>query len=209
MGESDAEPQYTRRNEIEEARSPIVLRAFRALQDAIAETATLSAQLRREVFTIASIGGGCRHCQSHGGFSLAKLGVDTARIQALWDYETSTLFTEAERTAYRFALRASQVPNAVTPHVHAELREHYSDAEIAELLLQISLAGWLNRWNDSLATVTDQESVDWATEHLSPVGWEVGKHVGTQSEQRKGSIQDRRRRENEEWAKPTRDDLAP
>ena len=44
----------------------------------------------------------------------------------------------------------------------------------------------MNRYNDSLATVTDQESVDWASEHLSPLGWDIGKHVGDAHEQRSG-----------------------
>ena len=44
----------------------------------------------------------------------------------------------------------------------------------------------MNRYNDSLATVTDQESVDWATTHLGPLGWEIGKHTGHVREQRTG-----------------------
>ena len=47
------------------------------------------------------------------------------------------------------------------------------------------MAGGLNRWNDTIATVTDQESVDWATKNLTDVGWELGKHKGEAHEQRK------------------------
>ncbi len=46
------------------------------------------------------------------------------------------------------------------------------------MLSVISLAGWYNRWNDSIATVTDQESVDWAEQVLHAVGWQLGKHSG-------------------------------
>lgn len=175
---------FERRNEIENSRAPAVVEAFQALQRTIRESATIPRRLQDEVFTMASIGGGCRHCQSHGGVNLARLGVSTERIQALWDFERSELFTAAEKAAYRFAFHASVVPNAVTPEDHAELRRHYSDAEIAQILLQVCRAGWLNRWNDSLATVTDQESVDWATENLAAVGWELGKHAGEPTEQR-------------------------
>ena len=45
----------------------------------------------------------------------------------------------------------------------------------------------MNRYNDSLATVTDQVSVDWAEEHLGDLGWDIGKHLGALSEQRDGS----------------------
>ena len=38
----------------------------------------------------------------------------------------------------------------------------------------------------ALASLTDQESVDWATTYLQPLGWEQGKHVGAADEQRSG-----------------------
>jgi len=44
----------------------------------------------------------------------------------------------------------------------------------------------MNRYNDSLGTVTDNESVDWATKHLAPLGWDIGKHTGETHEQRSG-----------------------
>jgi hypothetical protein len=53
------------------------------------------------------------------------------------------------------------------------------------MLAVISLAGWYNRWNNSIATVTDQESVDWAENNLRAVRWELGKHDGESHEQRK------------------------
>lgn len=56
-------------------------------------------------------------------------------------------------------------PNAVTPDHFEELRNYYTDHQITELLAVCALSGFLNRYNDSLAVVTDQESVDWATEH--------------------------------------------
>ena len=40
------------------------------------------------------------------------------------------------------------------------------------MLAVISLAGWYNRWNNSIATVTDRESVDWAEANLKDKGGE-------------------------------------
>jgi alkylhydroperoxidase family enzyme len=191
--------KFTRRNEIEEARAPEVQRAFRALQDAIAQTSTIPRELRGMVFVVSSLASGCRHCQSHGAYGLAKAGVPIEKIRALWDFEISPLFSGAERAALRFASAVGQAPNAVTPEHHAELRKHYSDAEIAQILVQLCVGGWLNRWNDSLATVTDQESLDWAMANLAVVGWDIGKHVGEPSEQRKGTPEQLRKMENEAW----------
>jgi hypothetical protein len=125
------------------------------------------------------------HCQSHGAYSLHLLGVSPDRIRDIWTFEQSGDFTEAEKAALRLARDAALVPPAVEPEHFAALREHYSDREIVELLAVISLAGWYNRWNNAIATVTDQESIDWANQHLTSVGWEQGKHAGDPSEQRR------------------------
>jgi len=145
----------------------------------------LSEQFKQELFTMASIGSGCTHCQSHGAFHLNDMGVEKERIRDIWTYATSEAFSEGERAAFDLMIAASQIPNATTPEHFDKLRKHYSDTQIIEILAVSSAAAWLNRWNDTIATVTDQESVDWATENLSDVGWKVGKHTGKDEEQRK------------------------
>ena len=145
----------------------------------------LSKQLRSEIFTMASIAGGCQHCQAHGGYTLQMMGVDAERIRDIWTFEQSSAFTDAERAALRLAQNGAGVPNTVGPEHFADLRQYYSDRQIVEMLAVISLAGWFNRWNNSIATVTDQESVDWAEKNLGAVGWTLGRHAGGTHEQRR------------------------
>ena len=142
-------------------------------------------ELKQLVFTAASLASGCRHCQSHGSYHLHSIGVSDEKIQALWTYQTSELFSEAERAALDLAFAAGVVPSAVEPEIFAELRKHYTDTQIIELLAVIAVGGFLNRWNDTIATVTDQESIDFAEKTLRPVGWDPGKHTGASEEQRK------------------------
>ena len=145
----------------------------------------VSGELKQFVFTAASLASGCRHCQSHGSYHLHKIGVADEKIQAMWTYQTSSLFSEAERAALDLAFAAGVAPNAVEPENYTELRKHYTDVQIIELLAVIAIGGFLNRWNDTIATVTDQESIDYANKTLGPVGWEPGKHTGAPEEQRK------------------------
>jgi len=145
----------------------------------------LTRQLRSELFTMASIAGGCQHCQAHGAYTLHLMGVDPERIRDIWSFEQSAEFSDADKAALRLARDGAQVPNAVGPEHFTDLRAHYSERQIVEMLAVISLAGWYNRWNNSIATVTDQESVDWAQASLKAVGWELGKHAGAAHEQRK------------------------
>jgi len=157
--------------------------AWRNINDTIKSSDELPAQLKTEIFTSASVAGGCRHCQSHGARGLHNQGVDNARIHDLWNYERSDLFTDAERAAFELARASSLSPNAAGPEHFAELRKHYSDRQIVDILAEICRAAWLNRWNDTVATVTDQTSVDWAAENLREVGWDLGKHEGQSHEQ--------------------------
>ncbi len=143
-------------------------------------------ELNMMVFTVSSLAAGCRHCQAHGAYNSHRLGVPVEKVQALWSFDDSDLFDERERSALSFALAAGSAPSAVEPEHHASLREHFADEEVRTLISVVALGGFMNRYNDALATVTDQESVDWATTHLEPLGWEQGKHVGAVDEQRTG-----------------------
>ena len=142
-------------------------------------------ELKQFVFTAASLASGCTHCQSHGSYHLHNLGVADDKIQALWSYQTSEQFTPAERAALDLAFAAGVAPNASGPENFVELRKHYSDEQIIEILAVIAIGGFLNRWNDTIATVTDQESIDFAKRVLEPAGWRQGKHQGAAQEQRK------------------------
>jgi alkylhydroperoxidase family enzyme len=103
-------------------------------------------------------------------------GVDEAKIAAIWDFERSPHFDEAERAALRFARDASVVPNAVTTERFAELRRHWDDGEIVEILAVVALFGFLNRWNDSMATDLEEVPAAFAGRTIGPHGWDAGKH---------------------------------
>jgi alkylhydroperoxidase family enzyme len=66
------------------------------------------------------------------------------------------------------------VPNATEASHFDELKRHFSDRQIVEIVAVISLFGFLNRWNDTMATTLESEPRAFATDNLS--GWEVGKH---------------------------------
>lgn len=143
-------------------------------------------QLNMMVFTMSSVAAGCRHCQAHGAYGLDKMGVPIDKIQALWSFESSDLFDDRERAALRFAVAAGSVPSSVDASHHADLRAHFTDEEARGLIGAVAMGGFMNRYNDALATVTDEESVVWATENLGPLGWDIGKHTGDAHEQRSG-----------------------
>ena len=176
---------YQDRQEFEMGHWPELREAWNQVIQLVFPSREVSGDLKQLVFPVASMASGCRHCQSHGAYHLHKIGVPDEKIQALWSFETSELFTDAERAALRLAMAAGVAPNMTEPENFEEMRQHFTNIQIIEILAVIAVGGYLNRWNDTIATVTDQESVDFADQVLRQVGWEPGKHVGASEEQRK------------------------
>ena len=163
--------KYQDRQNLEIFCWPELMNIFQGLVELVMlSPGNISKQLRSEIFTMASSASGCQHCQAHGAYSLHMLGIDPNRIRDIWTFEESTEFSDGEKAALRLSRDGASVPNMVRPDHFADLRSHYSDRQIVEMLAVVSLAGWYNRWNNSIATVTDQESVDWADENLKSVG---------------------------------------
>ena len=176
---------YQDRQEFEMGHWPELRETWNQMIQLVFPEREVSGELKQLVFTVASLASGCRHCQSHGAYHLHKIGVPDEKIQALWSFETSDLFTDAERAALRLAMAAGVAPNMTEPENFVEMRQHFTNIQIVEILAVIAVGGYLNRWNDTIATVTDLESVDFADQVLRQVGWDPGKHVGASEEQRK------------------------
>ena len=160
------------------AHSPEILRGFSAMAAAVFGASGVSPALKQLVAFVASNASGCRYCQAHTSSSAVRLGVSPEKVAAVYDFETNPLFSEAESAALRLARDAAIVPNATTPEHFVAVREHFSEAQIVEIVAVISLFGWLNRWNDTMATRLEAEPLDLAAGTLAPHGWSVGKHGG-------------------------------
>ncbi len=158
------------------ARHPKLLDAFQLLAMAALGPGKVPPDLKIMVGHIASRAAGCRYCMAHTAHIAERRTVGAEKIEALWDYERSQLFSPAERAALAFAQAAASVPNAVSDSDFDELKMHYDEDQIVEMLGVVALYGFLNRWNDSLATPLEDAPRDFAEHHLSPAGWSVGKH---------------------------------
>jgi uncharacterized peroxidase-related enzyme len=158
-------------------RRPKIARAFTELNKAVMENnGRVTAEQKRLIGFIASHAAGCRYCQAHTILAAERFGSTAERLASIWDYQNSPNFTAAEKAAFDFALAAASVPNAVTPEVAAELRRHWTDDEIVEILGVIALFGYLNRWNDSMATTLEPIGIAAGRRNLAVKGWDEGKH---------------------------------
>ena len=157
------------------ARRPDILRAVASLAQ-VARTGTVPTELKELVALVASTAAGCRYCQAHTASNATRAGAGAEKIANVWSYETSDLFSDAERAALRLAHHAALVPNQATEEDFAELRRHFDDGEIVEIVTIVALFGFLNRWNDTIATDLEPRPFAIASEVIAEAGWEPGKH---------------------------------
>ncbi len=159
------------------ARRPSIALAFMDLNRAVLYEGTVSEELKMLVSLVASQASGCRYCQAHMA-NLARIYRASAeRIAAVWDYASSPLFTPAERAALRLAHHAALVPNEAGAEDFTELRRYFDDGQIVEIVATIALFGYLNRWNDTMATELEALPARVAAELIGERGWEPGKHL--------------------------------
>lgn len=113
---------------------------------------------------------------AHTAGASLRLGIPAEKLEAVWEFRTSPLFSEAERVALEFAIAAASVPNDVTNALFERMKRHWSEGQIVEIAGVVALFGFMNRWNDSMATPLEEEPIEVGEAHLAGHGWNVGKH---------------------------------
>ena len=155
---------------------PGLAEAYAGMAHAAAMNGLISEELTQMAAHVTSAAAGCRYCQAHTVAHAEHLGVDPDKLADLWNFETSDRFDDAERAALRLALHAGQQPNAASDADFAECRLFYTDDQIAALVAVCALFGFLNRWNDTVATTLEPVAHDRATRILADAGWTPGRH---------------------------------
>jgi alkylhydroperoxidase family enzyme len=80
----------------------------------------------------------------------SELGISREKIEALPDYATSQLYTEAERVALRYADCMTITGQEVTDELFAEVRALYTDDAIVELTAIIAWENASSKFNRAL-----------------------------------------------------------
>jgi uncharacterized peroxidase-related enzyme len=159
------------------ARRPNIVRAFMQLNQAVLYEGTVSPELKMLVSLIASQAAGCRYCQAHMANLSRIYGAADDKIAEVWGFETSELFSDAERAALRVAYHGSLAPSQAGQEHFDELYRHFDEGQVVEIVASIALFGYLNRWNDTMATSLEALPAQVAAETLAgSIGWEAGKH---------------------------------
>ena len=158
-------------------RKPKLVRAFVAMQGAIWDPESkVDRGFKRILAHVASRTAQDEYSMAHTASGALHFGVDEKKLIAAKDYKTSPLFTPAEKAALDVAVAAGQTPNGVTDTMFTELRKHWDEEQIVEIVSAIAMTWFLARWNTTVVTPLEEEGIEVGEKYLSALGWTGGAH---------------------------------
>jgi uncharacterized peroxidase-related enzyme len=132
------------------AHRPEIFRTMIAHFRAVMNTGTVPTKLKELVIVRTSQINQCEYCLASHTALARRLGWSDDQINELASFRNRSDFTEAEKVALELAERSTLDSKSVDDVFWNELRKHYDEGEIIELLAAIGLFNYFNRFNNAL-----------------------------------------------------------
>lgn len=149
---------------------------------AVAGPGVLDPRIKELTATYVGALNGCRYTLSHRATSARNKGISdddiVAAVSERWDD-----FSERERIAlmatHQLTTRMTVVPydldrSPLTPSTKQQLREQFSDEELVELLMSVSIWNGLARWHRVMEFDLDMPAAPEAVDFSDPVSPDAG-----------------------------------
>ena len=142
------------------AHVPAALRHLMPLLMELREAATLPKRYLELAIVAVSQLNACDYCVAHHKPFLAVEGVSAAGVDRLLDYREHPELDEIDQLVVEYAIAATERPNRLPDALFARLRRHFTEAQIVELTLRITLCGFFNKFNDALQIEEEPEAIE-------------------------------------------------
>jgi len=143
------------------AHVPAALRHLMPMLMELRQAATLPKRYLELAIVVVSRLNQCHYCVAHHQPFLAVEGVSPEAIERLPEADHPDL-DAADRLVVEYARVAWETPNRIRDSLFERLRQHFTEAQIVELTLRITLCGFFNRFNDALQ-IEEEEDVQAAS----------------------------------------------
>src|SRR5215469_16011208 len=140
------------------AHVPAALRHLMSMLIELREAATLPKRVLELAIVTVSKLNECHYCVSHHTPFLVVEGVSPAGVGRILDYRSHPELDERDKLVVEYAIAAWERPNRVPDLLFTRLRAHFSEAQIVELTLRITLCGFFNKFNDALGIEEEPEA---------------------------------------------------
>jgi uncharacterized peroxidase-related enzyme len=148
------------------AHVPAALRHLMAMLMELRAAATLPKRYLELAIVAVSQMNACDYCVAHHKPFLAVEGISAAGADRVLEYPDHPEFDAVDRLVVEYAIAAWNDPHRLRDGLFDRLRQHFSEAQIVELTLRITLCGFFNKFNDALRIEEESE----ATARLAAIG---------------------------------------
>lgn len=132
------------------AHRPEIFSTMMAHFAAVLNTGTVPTKLKELIIVRTSQVNETPYCLASHTRIARSLGWSDGQLAGLDKWPDRGDFTAAEKAALRLAETVTRDAHTVSDEQFAELRAHFSEGEIVELLCSIGLFNYFNRFNDAL-----------------------------------------------------------
>jgi len=158
---------YVPNNALVLSRRPKMVKGLAGLASAVWDTSNeVDRGLKRLVAYMASRTHGSKYSMAHSAEAAHRSGVPDAKVAAVDDYRTSSLYNEAERVALDFAVAAASQPTTVTDELFERLGKFWAEGQIVEIAAVVAINGFLNRWSEIFQLDLEEGPAAFAKSHL-------------------------------------------
>jgi len=101
----------------------------------------------------------CEYCVTHHRPMLEVEGISHEGVDRLMKYEDHPELDVIDKLVVEYTTLVTTRANRIRDNVFERLRQHFSEAQIVELTLRITLCGFFNRFNDALQIEEEAEAL--------------------------------------------------
>jgi uncharacterized peroxidase-related enzyme len=147
------------------AHVPAALRHLMPMLMELRAAATLPKRYLELAIVVVSKLNECDYCVTHHKPFLAVEGISPEGADRVLEHADHPEFDAVDRLVVEYTIAAWNDPHRLRDGLFDRLREHFSEAQIVELTLRITLCGFFNKFNDALQIEEESE----ATMHLAAI----------------------------------------
>jgi uncharacterized peroxidase-related enzyme len=142
------------------AHVPAALRHLMAMLMELRAAATLPKRYLELAIIAVSKLNACEYCVTHHKPFLAIEGISPEGADRVLDYADHPEFDAVDRLVVEYTIAAWNDPHRLRDRLFERLRQHFSEAQIVELTLRITLCGFFNKFNDALGIEEEAEAAE-------------------------------------------------
>ncbi len=120
--------------------------------------ATLPRRYLELVIVVVSKLKACHYCVGHHKPMLIVEGISAAGVDRLPDFADHPELTAVDKLVVEYAIQVTNEPARVRDGLFDRLRAHFSEAQIVELTLRITLTAFFNAFSEALQLEDEAES---------------------------------------------------